>query len=120
SLPAIVLWLAAAAIAQASVKPHALFGDHMVLQQGTKVPVWGTAAAGEPITVRFRGQEVTCIAAADGSWRVELAPLEAGGPFELTIKGNNEIKLKDVLVGEVWICSGQSNMEWPVAASKYA
>lgn len=116
----LLFWLGCAGSTIAAVQPHPLFSDHMVLQQGTKVPVWGLAAAGEPITVRFQGQEVTCIAAADGSWRVELAALKAGGPFELIIKGNNVVKLKDVLVGEVWICSGQSNMEWPLQASKDA
>jgi sialate O-acetylesterase len=100
----------------AAVKPHALFSDGMVLQQGMKVPVWGTADEGEKVTVRFQSQEVTATA-KDGKWMVRLASLKVGGPFEMTISGQNTLHFKNVFVGEVWICSGQSNMEWPVHAS---
>jgi sialate O-acetylesterase len=103
-----------AAPARADVTPNGLFTDHMVLQRGMKVPVWGTASPGEKVTVQFRGQKVTATTGEDGKWKVELKKLEAGGPFEMTIAGKNEILLKDVLVGEVWVCSGQSNMEWPL------
>jgi sialate O-acetylesterase len=103
--------------ADAAVKPHGLFTDGMVLQQGTKVPLWGTADNDEKVTVRCQGQEASAIA-KDGKWMVHLKDLKAGGPFELTIQGTNTITLKDVLVGEVWVCSGQSNMEWSVRRSK--
>src|SRR4051812_28999786 len=103
------LGLAVAPI-QANVKPMALFSDHMVLQQEAPVPVWGTAAPQEKVTVKIGDQNVSVIAGADGKWMLKLAPLKAGGPLEMTIAGDNTITIKDVLVGEVWLCSGQSNM----------
>jgi sialate O-acetylesterase len=107
-----------AAPARADVTPNGLFTDHMVLQRGMKVPVWGTASPGEKVTVEFRGQKVTATTGADGKWKVELKKLEAGGPFEMTISSpNTKIVLKEVLVGEVWVCSGQSNMEWALTAT---
>lgn len=102
--------------ASAAVKTHALIGENMVLQQGTRVPLWGKADDGEKVTVRFQDQEVSTVA-ADGKWRVDLDKLKPGGPFPLTITGTNTIQLKNVLVGEVWLCSGQSNMWWPVNQS---
>jgi sialate O-acetylesterase len=117
-LPALTLFLVAPSL-RGDVKPHGLFTENMVLQHGMKVPVWGTADDGEKVTVRFQGQEVSAIAEG-GKWMVRLDDLKAGGPFELTIAGKNEIKLKNVLVGEVWIASGQSNMEWPVSFSHNA
>ncbi|MEX0713705.1 MAG: sialate O-acetylesterase [Pirellulales bacterium] len=100
----------------AAVKPHNLFTPGAVLQRGREVPVWGTAAEGEKVTVRFQGQELST-EAKDGRWRVTLQPLEAGGPFDLVISGENTVEIKDVLVGEVWIASGQSNMQWAVSQS---
>ncbi|HSI37178.1 MAG: sialate O-acetylesterase [Phycisphaerae bacterium] len=96
--------------AQAEVKLPPVFSDHAVLQRGMAVPVWGTAAAGEKVTVKFRGQEKTATAGPDGAWRIKLDALEAGGPDELTVAGTNTLTLKDVLVGDVWLGSGQSNM----------
>ncbi len=104
-----------AADMRADVRLPALISDHAVLQQGMAVAIWGTAENGESVTVKFRGQQVSATAAADGKWRVLLDPMDAGGPFEMTISGHNSITLRDVMVGEVWICSGQSNMEWPVS-----
>jgi sialate O-acetylesterase len=104
------------ATAHAAVKPNALFSDGAVLQHGMKVPVWGTAKDGEKVTVSFQGQEVSTTA-KDGRWRADLAPLKAGGPFEMTITGENSLKLGNILVGEVWIASGQSNMQWSVKQS---
>jgi sialate O-acetylesterase len=100
----------------ADVRPHPLIADGMVLQRDMKAPIWGHADEGEQVTVRFQDQELVTTA-TDGKWIVHLEPLKAGGPFTLTIKGNNTIEIKNVLVGDVWICSGQSNMEWPVRAS---
>jgi sialate O-acetylesterase len=102
--------------ARAEVKPHSLFSEGMVLQQGMRAPLWGTAGPDEKVTVRFQGQEASSTT-KNGRWRVELDDLKAGGPFEMTIAGANTIQLKNVYVGEVWVCSGQSNMEWPVRAS---
>jgi sialate O-acetylesterase len=97
---------------RAEVIPNPLFADNAVLQQGRQVPVWGTAEPGERVTVEFAGQTVSTTADATGKWRVHLAPMKAGGePQAMTISGKNKIVLKNLLVGEVWICSGQSNME---------
>jgi sialate O-acetylesterase len=99
-----------------------LFSDGMVLQQGIKCPIWGTADKGEEvsITLKTQGEPVEAKGKADentGKWQIELPPQKAGGPFTLILKGKNTITVKDVFVGEVWVCSGQSNMEWPVSAS---
>ena len=96
---------------QAKVTPASLFVDHAVLQQGREIPVWGTANPGEKITVKIGQQSKTTTAAPDGRWSVKLAALPAGGPYSLTLQGEDTITLQDILVGEVWICSGQSNME---------
>jgi sialate O-acetylesterase len=97
--------------AQAAVVPNPLFADHAVLQQGAKVPVWGTADPGEAVTLQIADQTVSTTTGADGKWLAHLAPMKAGGPFTLTIAGKNRIVLSDILVGEVWVCGGQSNME---------
>jgi sialate O-acetylesterase len=106
------LWLAGALAgslaAEVSLAP--LFTDHAVLQRRTAVPIWGRANPGEPVTVRFREHTVRAITAADGSWRVALPPMEAGDPAELVAEGKNTVRCADVVVGEVWLCSGQSNM----------
>jgi sialate O-acetylesterase len=91
----------------------------MVLQRGMPVPVWGTAANGEKVTVRFQGQTAAAVA-EDGKWSVRLAAIEAGGPAELVISGDNTVTVKNVLVGEVWVCSGQSNMAMTVSRSENA
>ncbi|MDB6111192.1 MAG: Sialic acid-specific 9-O-acetylesterase [Pedosphaera sp.] len=102
--------------AHADVRLPNLFTDHMVLQQQAKVPVWGWADEGEEVVVTFRGQKVKT-KAKDGRWMVKLSALKAGGPDALTVAGKNSLTLNDVLVGEVWICSGQSNMEFPLEKS---
>ena len=102
----------------ANVKPNSLFSDNMVLQRGVAVPIWGTAKDSETITIQFQKQKVTTVA-KDGKWMIKLKPLKAGGPFTMTIFGSDTITIKNILVGEVWVCSGQSNMEmllssaWP-------
>ena len=100
----------------AEVKPNILFTDGAVLQRGQNVPVWGTANDGEKVTVEIAGQTATTTAQG-GKWKVELKPLEAGGPFSMKISGDNEVKVNNLLVGEVWVASGQSNMEWTLNAS---
>jgi len=107
-----------AGTARAQVKPNALFSDHMVLQSGMVVPVWGMADPGEKVTVKFHGQTKSATADADGKWTVRLAKLKSGGPFTMTIvgkKGSAPIVVNDVLVGEVWVGSGQSNMVFNVS-----
>jgi sialate O-acetylesterase len=118
-LAAVAVWVTVPVPAQATVKPHVLITDGMVLQQGMNVPIWGTADEGEQVTVRFQNQEFTTTA-KDGKWEVRLDDLKPGGPFEMTIAGKNTLQFKNVLVGEVWVCSGQSNMEWLVSASAHA
>jgi sialate O-acetylesterase len=98
--------------ARADVRPNGLFTDNAVLQRDGEVPVWGTASPGEAVTVSFRGKDVTAQAGADGKWLVKLPPQTAGGPDDLVIRGKNTVSLNNILVGEVWVCSGQSNMEW--------
>ncbi|MEK6237791.1 MAG: sialate O-acetylesterase, partial [Planctomycetales bacterium] len=101
----------AIATANADVTVDKMFSDHMVLQREMKVPVWGTAAPQEEVTVSFHGQAKTAQADAEGKWLVKLDPLKVQDAGELSVKGkSNEVKFKDVLVGEVWIGSGQSNM----------
>lgn len=107
--------LVAALPLSASPRLPALFSDHMVLQQGRSIPVWGLADAGEGITVTLNGAVRQARAGVDGRWRVELPAQTAGGPLTLTIAGNTTIRIRDVLVGEVWVASGQSNMTLQLA-----
>lgn len=98
-----------------------LFSDHMVLQQGQPVPVWGWAGPGEKVTVEFGGQTKTTSAGGDGRWTVELDPLKASAePRVMKVRGSSELTISDVLVGEVWICSGQSNMAMALAEADNA
>ncbi len=105
-----------AASASGAVQLNGLFTDNMVLQQDKKIAVWGTADDGEKVTVSLGDQQASA-EAKEGRWIVWLNPMKAGGPIEMKVNGSNTITLKNVLVGEVWICSGQSNMAWPVSAS---
>jgi len=107
--------------AAAEVKLPAVIGPNMVLQRGTSGPFWGWADPDEQVTVSFLGQTKTAKPeAATKKWMVRLDPLQAGGPHTMTVKGRNEIVLGNVLVGEVWVCSGQSNMAMSVASSANA
>ncbi|MGE0756544.1 MAG: sialate O-acetylesterase [Pirellulaceae bacterium] len=119
----LVLGLAAflaVADVHADVRLPKLFGDHMVVQRNQPTVVWGWADAGEKVTVDLAGNKADATAGSDGKWSVKVSTPPAGGPYELTIAGKNTVKLSDVLVGEVWICSGQSNMEWSVRQSQDA
>jgi len=93
-----------------------LFQTHMVLQRDQPLKVWGWAAAGEQVTVSFAGQQVSTTAAADRSWRVGLKPMPANrSPQTMTIAGKSEtLTLEDILIGDVWVLGGQSNMEFPI------
>ena len=101
----------------ADVKLPSIFSDNMVLQQNLDNKVWGWAAAGEEVTVSFAGNEYKTQADEKGDWSLKLKPMKYGGPYELIVKAKNVLTFKDVLVGEVWLCSGQSNMGWTVNSS---
>lgn len=103
----------------AETKLPSIIGGNMVLQREKPIPVWGWEDTAEEVTVSLNGKSVTA-KVADGKWMVELPKMKAGGPFEMTIKGSSEIKLENILIGEVWLCSGQSNMEWAVRSSNNA
>ncbi len=104
--------------AGADVTLPAVVGDHMVLQRGQPLPIWGWAEPGEAVTVRLRGKKASTEADAEGNWKVVLPAMKARGkPLRLTIEGNNKIVLENVLIGDVWIGSGQSNMEWHLRSS---
>ncbi len=102
------------------LKMPAIFSDHMVVQRELPVPVWGWDVPGQEITVGMNGVEVNGRADDRGQWQVKLPAQEAGGPYEIMIKGSSTLRYSDVMIGEVWICSGQSNMEWSVARSNNA
>ena len=115
----VACWMAIPA--WADVKLPAIIGNNMVLQQGQTLRIWGWANQGEEVTVTLGESSAKAKPGANGRWQVELpAVKEAGGPHEMTIKGKNEIKLTNILVGEVWAGSGQSNMQWSVQQSKDA
>lgn len=108
-------------VLHADVRMPALFTDSMVVQRDAVIPVWGTATPGEEITVSFHGQQVVTKARDSGRWQIELAPIsKVGGSHTMRIRGRNEIKIEDVVVGDVWICSGQSNMQWSVTQAMNA
>lgn len=110
-----IIYLALSAVLigtlHAEVKPNPLFSDGAVLQRGQKIPVWGTARDGEKVTVEFQGQKAITTA-ANGKWSVYLDSLKEGGPFTMTLTGDNTVTLNNLLIGEVWLCSGQSNMNF--------
>ena len=118
---AVALLLATAGLVQAEVRLPAVISDHMLLQQGVPARIWGWCSPGETVQVRFRGRSYTAAAplpGESGDWEVFLAPSEAGGPFRLEVRGSNTIAIEDVLVGDVWVASGQSNMDWSVRRSR--
>jgi len=107
-------------IANGQVRLPHIFGDHMVLQQNQPVRVWGWAKSGEKVVVILNDQKVTTSASRDGNWSVSLKAQKAGGPYVLTVEGRNQIVIKDVMIGEVWLCSGQSNMAFQLQSSLFA
>jgi len=110
-----VLLLTSAIPALADVHPNQLFSDHAVLQSGMTVPVWGTADPGEKVTVAIANQKASATTAPDGRWTITLAKMKPGGPFTMTIAGKNTIAVNDILIGEDWVGSGQSNMAFTVS-----
>ena len=103
---------------QADVKLPDIFSDNMILQREQPVPVWGTADPGEKVKINLNGQSVSATAGKDGRWMVHLGKMSAGGPFDMTVSGHNTVTFSNVLVGEVWLCSGQSNMWWTIDREK--
>jgi sialate O-acetylesterase len=118
-LPLILLFLIPE-FSSAQVKLPALFADHMVLQCNMMVPVWGWAHPGEKVAVTLGEHMAGTIADSEGKWKVRIGPLPAGGTYEMIVSGKNTIRIRDVLVGEVWISSGQSNMAMEVRSCKNA
>ena len=118
----IILLLVIAGAAVADIKLPAIIGDNMVLQQGGKVPIWGWADPGEEVTagVSWNNMKWAVKADKDGKWSFRINPPKAGGPYEMTLTGKNTITIKNILVGEVWVCSGQSNMQMTVQSSNNA
>ncbi|MFA6470450.1 MAG: sialate O-acetylesterase [Candidatus Latescibacterota bacterium] len=104
-------------ILSADVLLPSFLWHHMVIQRNADYPVWGWASPGEKITVDFHGQKLSAVTGADSLWKVSLKPMQAGGPFTMTVKGKNTVTLYNILIGDVWVCSGQSNMQWPVKYS---
>jgi len=114
----IIVVILSAIFVQAETKLPSILGSHMVLQQGEKCPIWGWDDSGKVVTVEFAGQKYTAKVSDGGRWEVHLDPMKANAKGQtLTIRGSSKLELKDVLVGEVWLCSGQSNMEWTVSRS---
>ncbi|HEX3084374.1 MAG TPA: sialate O-acetylesterase [Pyrinomonadaceae bacterium] len=111
-LSAIVFVFACAAVAHANVSLPDVISEGMVLQQNQRVPIWGKADPGEPVTVRFGAQSKSTTASSDGEWLIRLDPMKANAtPAAMTISGRNTIELKNILIGEVWLVAGQSNMQ---------
>ncbi|MCU7550147.1 sialate O-acetylesterase [Chitinophagaceae bacterium LB-8] len=99
-----------AMISTAQVKLPQLVRDSMVLQRESKVKIWGWASKGEKVTIRFNGKQFRTTTGSDGKWSILLPPMKAGGPYQMDISSSNHLTLKDILIGDVWLCAGQSNM----------
>jgi sialate O-acetylesterase len=105
----------------ADIKPAQIFMDHMVIQRESLAPVWGSADPGEKVHLSTSwGESIETAADQDGEWKLKIKTPEAGGPHTITLQGKNKLILKDVLAGDVWLCTGQSNMGWPISKSKNA
>ncbi|MEP6734154.1 MAG: sialate O-acetylesterase [Chryseolinea sp.] len=112
--------LCCASMAHCTVRLPKIITDHMVIQRNKPITIWGWADPNESVTVQFKTQSKKSKAGKDGKWKVVLQPETAGGPFQMTVKGANVITISDILIGEVWVCSGQSNMEFSVSSTKNA
>lgn len=113
-----MLFFLAIALADADIKLPSIFSDHMVLQRDADIPVWGRAGPGENVTVSIAGQSKTATADKDGKWMVKLDKIDTTNALVMVIKGKNTIEIQDVIAGEVWLCSGQSNMEMGVGGAR--
>ena len=103
----------------ANVRLPWILSENMILQREIPVNIWGWAEKGEKVSVIFENQKVEAITDSMGNWKVVLKPLHAGGPYSMSIQGKNQILLKNILVGDIWVCGGQSNMEWPLNKSRH-
>ncbi len=115
-IPVLAMFLAFSA--DAGVTLPYILSDNMVLQRDIPVNIWGWANPGEKVTVAIGTQKVSVKTGKNGEWKVQLKPTPAGGPYEMTIKGKNALALKNIMYGDVWVCGGQSNMEWPLSRSR--
>ncbi len=95
----------------AQIKLPQLIRDSMILQRDKKINIWGCASKEEKVSIKFNGKTYKTKTANDGKWKVQLSPARAGGPYSMQISGKNKITLHDILIGDVWLCAGQSNME---------
>src|SRR6266704_2395206 len=109
-----VIGLFETSLALANVRLPALIGDNMVLQRDAKINLWGWAAPGEVVRIAFRGVTATAKADRDGRWVTVVGPFAAGGPYEMTVNGKNSLSIHNILLGDVWLAAGQSNMEFPL------
>jgi sialate O-acetylesterase len=116
----VIFILTVASSASTNVRLPHIFSDNMVLQRDKELPIWGWAAPGEKITVTFANGVAVTIADDNGCWQTKLPPAKPGGSFVMTITGNNSIRINNILVGDIWLCSGQSNMEWPLSSTSNA
>jgi sialate O-acetylesterase len=115
SLAAVCLLLLSSLQVYSNVRLPRIIGDNMVVQRDKAVKIWGWADKGETVTISFNNQIKKIKADQQGKWLISLDAMKEGGPYEMTVKGKNSIILKNILIGEVWLCGGQSNMEWPMA-----
>jgi sialate O-acetylesterase len=116
-----VLLLAASSTVFAGVRLPAIFGDNMILQRNIKVPIWGWAEIGEKVEVTFMGKTYTTVTGRDGKWNLKLGTYKAGGPYEMTVASSSfKLGLKNILIGDVWLVTGQSNMEFGIQTEKHA
>jgi len=114
------IYLSIVSVADANIKLPAILSDNMVLQRNTELRIWGWADKGEKINVIFNDIKRTAKAGKDGKWMVIFPAMKEGGPYSMSVKGKNVIELNNIMVGDVWVCSGQSNMEWPLSRSDNA
>jgi len=115
---AMLCGLLSVGVVSAQVRLPRLVSDSMVLQRDSRTRIWGWASPGEKVTVRFNGQAHAAVTGVDGKWMVGLPPMSAGGPYDMEIDASNRILVKGILIGDVWVCSGQSNMELPMERVK--
>src|SRR5471030_532497 len=116
----LIISLCCALTSRAAIRLPALVGDHMVLQRDKPINVWGYARPAEAVTITFAGKTYTATTSDDGKWSAKMPALKSGGPYQMILTGENTITLNDILIGDVWICSGQSNMEFQLSQAKNA
>jgi len=116
----LIIAICCALASRAAIRLPALVGDHMVLQRDKPINVWGYAKPAEAVSITFAGKTYTATTSNDGKWTVKIQALKAGGPYQMVLAGENTLTLNDILIGDVWICSGQSNMEFQLSQANNA